>query len=197
MEAESAFAKHLDENTFWSTYRDCLRVTTRAIVEVDWRQRSLGFDRRWLESYARVSAIFKVAPAAVCVKCRGMKDFPRVARFHDQMTIVGQILDDLEDMEEDLQRDQYNFAASTILRSQPYRQGKRDALEVIAERIIFGGVVSEFFREMRLRLGRAARAIAPVELSEADDCIARWSESLEELENAVHMARVKLLLPSI
>jgi hypothetical protein len=197
IESQCAYAKYFREGPFWSIYRDCVRQTTKALVEADSQQRSLYASRkRMLGCYARAAAIFKIGSAAVCLKRRRMRSFSHIARFLEEMAIAGQILDDLEDMEEDLERGRYNFAANTLLRRRPQLK-RRQARRLIAEGVMLKGMLAELVHEVRHRIENAAHAIAPLRLKAADRYIALRGRDVDELENILLRARAELLLRAI
>lgn len=116
-EAESLFLKYFSGTSpFWDIYHDCLRRSTRGIIQADRLQRTVHTKcENLLGKYAEVSSIFKVGSAAVCVRADRMKDFVHITRFADELAKAGQILDDFEDVVEDLERKRFNYAAIVLL----------------------------------------------------------------------------------
>lgn len=112
-EAGRVFSRYLATDPwFWRVYHNSLHRTAASIVAVDGlqrRRRPCGSDL--LNGYADVAAILAVGTAAACAVFERRDLFPRLSRFCREMAKAGQILDDLLDIQEDLQRGRRNFAA--------------------------------------------------------------------------------------
>jgi len=195
-EAECTFSNHFRcESPFWDIYRRCLQSTTRAIVYVDRLQQTQSSSpQKLLAEYAWVCAIFKVGSVAICAKFNRMKDFTRVAAFADEMAIAGQILDDLEDIEEDLQRKRFNYTTTFLLHYPKKRKSPRnETLRQIAENLLFTNVATKLFLELQRRLELADEALRPLQLMASRKYLRFYRQSLDNMENQLHRQRVKLL----
>lgn len=123
-----------------------------------------------------------------------MRHFSRVSRFADKMAQVGQSLDDLADIEEDLGRGEFNYACAYILQSQQKKMPlRKHALEAISRAMLAGDVIPRFFQQLRVHLHRAALAIQPLEMDAATEYLQRYETSLTAMEDDLHRQRVKLV----
>ncbi len=195
VEAELAFSHYFGrKSTFWDVYRNCLQSTTRAIIRVDTLQRTPRANpETLLGEYAKVSAIFKVGSAALCDRFHRMNDFSRIARFADEMAIVGQILDDLEDIDEDLQRNRFNYVASVLLPSRPKKTVPRKLLGQIAENLLFNGGLNNILNKVRRHLRLAHEALDPLKIRAPTKFIASYQNAVDKMENDLHRQTVSLI----
>ena len=189
VESESTLARHISAGPFWQLFRESVATTLQGILKVDaCQQRPGAMSRRSLALYADVSAIFKVGTAAVTVGSGRMREFRHLGRFSDEMAIAEQILDDLFDVEEDLARERYNFAANRLLGGDPARvAGRADRL---AREVLFGDGVSALLQTVHQHLDRAGAAIAPLRLAPAARYVDAFRRGVDELRKQVHAARV-------
>jgi hypothetical protein len=180
---------------FWRFFYSSLDETLSTIDAMDRHERSGRLQGlRSLSLIAKEYAMCKIASYAICLKAGREHDFPRVARFADEMAIMGQTIDDLQDMEKDLERGRINPAASCLLG--PGRNGQRpgpQTLHRIAENLRNTDVSTRLFSALRRRVDRAARAIAPLGIPEAEAFLRSCRVHLERMEDRFHRERVKLI----
>jgi hypothetical protein len=198
IDSERSLSGHFGRRSpFWRSYWDFLRETVQAIVKVDELQKEPGrMTRASLRQHARVSAIFKMGSAAVCAKFRRMKYLSHATRFADEMAIACQIVDDLMDVEEDLERGRYNYAANTLMRLGPRtRRSPRQPSKAVARSIVLEDGMSRVLTEVRRHLRNARDAIKPIGSSDADAYVSQMLTHLDKHEKILHEARVRLFLP--
>lgn len=198
LESERTFARHLN-GRFWSVFRDCLSETLRGIADADALQRQRHPPPgELLQTYARVSSIFKVGAAAVCARCGRLRLFPRVSAFADELAIAGQILDDLSDVEEDLARGRRNVVAASLLgRDSRRRRGPRDPLARLAARIVLDAGLAPVLDQVDRRLEAARAAIAPLRLRPADRYLTEIQRNMRRLRDQAHRVRVEAFLGGV
>ncbi|HEX2444162.1 MAG TPA: hypothetical protein VHJ77_09485 [Vicinamibacterales bacterium] len=189
VEAERAFARHVRDEAFWAFFRQALERTAHGILEADALQRRTnGSVRPLCAAYARVSAIFKVGSAAICLPANRRAAFARVERFADHLAVAGQLLDDLEDVHEDLSDGRCNAAAKLLT------PGVGPADPTVGERITHALVAGTRLKtlldivERRIRMARAA--IAPLRMRDADAYLVQVGRELADIRLKVHRARV-------
>jgi hypothetical protein len=189
VESETTFAKHFPDAAFWRLFRQSLNTTLQGILKVDaLQQHPSSMNGRALRLYADVSAIFKVGAAAVCVGSGRMGEFRLLSRFSDEIAIVEQILDDLLDVEEDLARARYNFAANELLAGAPADADRR--AERLARTVLLGDGVGVLLKRVRKHLDRADAAIAPLRLAPAAAYVDTFRRGVDGFGQHVHQARV-------
>lgn len=196
IESERAYAKHFGQGSaFTEFFRNCVQTSTQAIVEVDRLQREpRGAARRLLSGYARVYAVLKVGAAAVCLRLTRGRELARVMKFADQMAVGCQLLDDLQDLQEDLNRGRINFAARRLLRpgSRPGRVA-RHRLQRMGENLLHGDGLEDLLDEVRRSLRRADSSLAPLNLLGVKEHMAVFRRSLNRLQLEIQRARVEIL----
>jgi len=162
-EADRIFAKYFSlQSWFWREYRESLRLATQSIVEVDALQhRFTSRPEDLLEGYARVSSILKIGSAAVCAMLDQKKAYQRVALFCDEMAKAGQIMDDIHDLEEDLGRERFNYAA-TILRRTEKKMPIRARSNELLNRLRVLATMEQIHEEAQRHVLRASEVIAPL-----------------------------------
>jgi hypothetical protein len=196
VESETAFARHVPEAAFWRLFRDSLTKTTQAILEVDHLQRQPGaMHARLLGLHAKVSAIFKVGAAAICVRSNRMREFRSVSRCADDIAIAEQILDDLLDVEEDLARGRYSFAFNDLLGEDAARVDGR--AERLARRVLLSDGVGALMERARIHLVRAEAAIAPVRLPPVVAYVDTFRRHIDELRQQFHEVRAARVLKDL
>ena len=194
VEAERTFGRHFARGSrLWSLFHQALETSTRAILRVDEMQSApRGRPEDLLEAYAEVAAIFKVATAAVCLKTGRPGDIVALSRFADEMAMAGQILDDLEDVEEDLRRRRFNYVAKSLLDARPAEPA--DVVQHLARGIVLGDGALRVLSEAEVHVQRASAALAGVDCA-AGRAQAAWSlRSLARLKTAFHRRSVEVVL---
>jgi hypothetical protein len=113
MEAERVFDRYLHEQgLFRDRFRQSVEESSRTIVKVGEFHRDLKIAPDVLLSgYAGSASVFTIAPAAVCIYLNRTALLDDVEEFIAEMTIAGQIMDDLSDIVEDMRRGKINYAA--------------------------------------------------------------------------------------
>ncbi|MFQ5798287.1 MAG: hypothetical protein ACE5H0_06285 [Bacteroidota bacterium] len=199
VEAELAFSHYFGrKSTFWDVYRNCLQSTTRAIIRVETLQRTPRANpETLLGEYAKVSAIFKVGSAALCDRFHRMNDFSHIARFADEMAIAAQILDDLQDISEDLQRKRFNYVASNLLRSRFKKTMRSQHLKQIVRNLLYNHALDNVFTEVQHHLKLAQQAIEPLGITAAKKYVATYRDAVCKMEVDYHQQRVRLLFGPI
>ena len=196
LESERTLAKHFPDGPFWPLFRKCLETTIRGIMEVDARQQRPGaLNERSLALYADVSAIFKIGGAAVCVRSGRMREFRRLSVFADDIAIAGQILDDVLDVQEDLARGRYNFAANQLLAGDDVSSD--DIAGRLAQSVLFDDGVGRLLDVAGKHLDRADAAIAPLRLASAAAYVGTFRRSLDAFRRRIHNARVEHVFRSV
>lgn len=195
LEAESTLDRAAGSRALES-YRQALATTQRAIVEVRNLQcRAEGMPAESLALYSEVNEVFKLASAVLLGSLDRSPEMSAVGSFCDHLGVAGQILDDLEDLEEDLAAGRLNWVASRMLDSEEARRSPADDRAALLGRALARGETTRrTLHEIRDRLARAERAIAPLELTEASELVAGLSSQLDDLEARLHRARVRCAL---
>jgi hypothetical protein len=178
-EADRIFAKHFaPQSWFWREYRECLRITTQSIVEVDALQRSPDTrPEELLDGYARVSAVLKVGSAAVCAHYGNKRAYRRVSLFCDEMAKAGQIIDDLRDLEEDMSRKRYNYVANDLRRSE-MEMPRRLRSNELMNRLRMLATMERIREEVKTHVLKAGEIIAPLKIPEIPKYLSKYVESV-------------------
>ena len=191
IEADEVFSNYFSKDSrFWALYRDCLRTTTQAIVEADRLQKSHRTKpERILKQYAKVCSIFKIGSAAVCARSKRWRDFPQVSRFCDEMAMAGQIIDDLTDVQEDLVRKRFNYAANIFYRSTSAGKAP-NVMQRISQGYLTGNGLEKIFREVQTHVSKARKAIKSLRIPEADAHLSRYEALVREIQDEFSRRRV-------
>jgi hypothetical protein len=174
LEAEEAFRRASDlPPDFWKVYQDCRQATSQAIVETDLLlQKESTSSDALLKEYAAVSSIFKLGSAAVCFRAGRLEDFVHAERFCDEMAQVLQILDDLEDVVDDLERGRGNCVSRIIGVGLPTSGDRALYSGLVAEQLFGRGMWEPVLVEALKHLGAAEDALRPVALPESGPYVA-------------------------
>lgn len=193
VESERSFARHLQHETFWNLYRDLLDTTLRAVLEVDVLQRQPGgIDRETVNKYSDVAAIFKIGSAAVCAKCDRMDHYQRVSGFADHLAVANQIVDDLRDVQEDLDRGRFNFAATHFGLTQGASRETHN--RAIAHSVLVDDALGSLTDLVKGRYDDAGAEMRSIGLDPAVAFVERAVRDLERFAGDAHRSRVQYLL---
>ncbi len=195
IDAERTLSKHFERTSrFWNIYRDCLETSTRTIVEVDRiQQTTTGNPDQLLNGYARISEVLKVGSAAICWKLERSSDFRQISRFCDELAIVGQIFDDLLDVDEDFRRHRFNYVTAVLFRQRGRSTVRPRSLDGLAVELLYHGGLDRLMSEVRRRLRRAHQAIKLLGIEGAPQYLAAYEDAVDRFESQLHRNRVKLI----
>jgi len=188
---EIFFRYQPDTKPFWSIYNGSIRKSVLAFWEVDEMQKRRGVsfrEMRW--GYARVASIFKIGAAAICYIAGHPQDFRTVEKAADRLAMAGQILDDFEDMNEDLEQGRLNYAARYIMGSLKVNVDKEMKTLILADRVLHSNRINRLFGEIICYVQEARNALGPLKMDKAekyfDEYIYRLETSRDALEKDRH-----------
>jgi len=200
LEAQNTLSQHFRSlSGFWPIFRDSIKTSWQSIVETATLQnRFVTSPSKLIAGYAGTAALFNIGIAALCTKCRQMNKFPLFAGFITEMIIAGQIIDDLQDIEEDFQNGKYNYAANLLLRHYGIRViKKRYISEQIRKAIFISDGINSVFREVRRHLTLAEQAIAGTGIPEARSLIQNYQAGMDKLQTSFYRNRVKFFFAGL
>ena len=191
VESRRSFARHFSDGRFDALCDEYLRATLRAILEVDGLQSRAGaMTVNRVDLYARVSAVFKVAAAAVCLRSRREDLLPVISQFYDRLAIASQLVDDLFDLDEDLKRGRYSVAANVIFDGAGRRRQTRGPDAGLARSIVVNDSIGRLLSVARRQLDHAVHVIRPLRIDPATEYAMEFRNEIERLAGVVHRARV-------
>jgi hypothetical protein len=194
LEANRVFSLHFGtSSSFWDFFYSSLQESLRAIVALNDLQHDRKLQRLdLLKYYRREYSLCKIGMYAVCLQAKRRKDFSQVAAFSDQMAIVGQVVDDLLDMKEDIEAGRLNYAASFLLvYGKSRKRRSRQPLTRIARSLLLTDASTNLFLELQRRVRRAEELIRSLSLLDASKYMESYRESLDNMEAHLHRERVK------
>jgi len=193
LEAESVLSDYFSTSSrFWKIYREALKNSSKAIVEtVHLQQRPRTAPAKLIKAYAGIAAHFDIVIAAICIRYRRMADLSCLTQFSVQMVIAGQLMDDLEDLEDDLKYGKYNYVANRLLREITGKLTPQSKVEEeIRRAILVTDGVGKLFNAVRKHLHLAAKAIKPLDLPEAITLLHDYREGVNKIAFIIHQQRV-------
>jgi hypothetical protein len=194
VEAHEVFLRYFDSSSpFWKFFHSSIAETLRTIFAIDQFQcDGSTHSPQSLKLFAKEYAICKIAAYALCLKAGRKDEFPRIARFADEMAIVGQAIDDLQDIEVDYERGRINFAASFLLRfgNNGQQLGSR-TLERIGENLLRTDASTRFFLELQRHVDAASKSMEPLQIPDATWFLGSYTKHLKRMEDRFHRQRVK------
>jgi hypothetical protein len=193
LSAREAFGPHFSATSaLWPFFNSSLKDTINAIIH---------WDQAQLHGFGPVSsvkamtsagyAVCNLATFAVCLRLKKLRLFQALLSCTDEIAFVGQLLDDLEDIEPDFARGRLNYAARFLL-NRPLKSST-DLKQRLASSIVVDGKLGEFLRMLGRHLDRAANVAASVKLPGLLEYITRHRKVLESLDSQQHKTRVGLL----
>lgn len=199
IEADRTFSDKIVRSArFRDIYRSCLLKTTGSILAADEIQRKVSPDLRSLEdAYAGVNALFKIAPAAICSRAKRMRDYPFVSNFCDEMAVVGQVLDDMRDLGEDLACHRFNFVVSFFLRRRNTPVRRKQTPNDLVRDLLLNGSISELFQLLHHHVDLAEGALGKLHLPGAVRFLRRYRENLHHKEGHLNRRQVHFILNAL
>jgi hypothetical protein len=191
--AHRAFRPHFPTaSPFWAFFDLSIRRTINAII--DWDHSQLhGFGPVSLvkEITSAGYAVCNIATYAVCLRLRKPQLYRALLPCTDELAFVGQLLDDLEDMQADYLRGRLNYAARFLLRRRI--SGRTEIAQRLAMAILVDGTGGKFFRLLEKHLRRASDIALTVGMPELVRYTTEHLEGLESADMLLHRKRVQLV----
>jgi hypothetical protein len=193
LSAREAFTPYFSAHSpFWPFFDSALKRTLHAIIETDHSQLHGYGTPSSVAALAREGyAACNIAAYAVCLRLNRVNLFQKLARCTDELAFVGQLLDDLEDMQEDFQRGRVNYAAWFLLGRSVNR--RRNIMQQVARGIIVNGSAARFFTMLQKHLQRAGEMADSIGIPELEDYVGRYRKALEASETSLHRERVRMV----
>jgi hypothetical protein len=182
LDSRRAFQPHFGTSIrFWDFYDRAISTTCGAILRVDRNQsdRAPKF-RSIAQWYPSMYEVCKIATWAVCLKAGRLGSFQNASRFLDELTLTGQLIDDLEDIGEDLHRGRVNAAAAFLIsgsRSKRKLGAKGDAATILRRDALL-----RFFRLLHRHVNRAQKIMRPRRHPQLARFLASYEKSLQTFE---------------
>jgi hypothetical protein len=190
--AREAFTPHFrGDSPFWRFYDNSVRRTLDAIVATDACQvRGYGSPASVRALAGEGYAVCNVATIAACLRARTPALFAKIVRCTDELAFVGQLLDDMEDVREDLGRGRRNYAAWFLL-GRSGRNGD-DAMQPLMKNLVINGAADAWFALLRRHLTKAAGHAASAGIPELAALVAEHQREIDAAEDLYHKQRVNL-----
>jgi hypothetical protein len=180
-----------DGSPFWPMFDASIKRTLDAIIETDRCQlHGYGQPSRVLALAREGYAVCNIGTYAACLRLDKPDLFPDLVRCTDLLAFVGQVLDDFEDLQDDVQRGRVNYAAWWLVGGVVPR--KANFIRRVARAFIVDGSVARFFAMLQEQLLRAGTIAATLGLPELTDYIVAYRKGIERTEKLLHRRRVQL-----
>ncbi len=174
IEAEKIFMKYFAaSDLFWKNYYLLVETTINSILKVDRLQQS---DRTSLtvlyDNYAGVCSIFKIGALAVCVKMNLMRRYKKISKAADNLAVIGHLIDDFYDIDEDLMNKRYNSAYHLV------RKNRHNVKKGVTKENI-GLYIDELNRQIK-SCALALRGLNITELDEYLELFKKYSYDIDK-----------------
>lgn len=155
--------------------------------------------KRTLEAeYKTVSGIFKIGSAAVCARFGKFHDLKGIEVALEQLAVIGQISDDLMDLEEDLAGGRLNYVARYFLRSRSVRSVSSSQIwQQILSSLHFTDAASRLCLELNHHLFLASEAFSRSGVIGCRPLIDRYAKVLYGLDTVLQERRSSYFLTLI
>jgi hypothetical protein len=177
IDSEMVFCKYLGQaNTFSSLFHEALRTTSFCAIQLEFLERDPDIKPdRIMRLYAKEAAVLLLGSRVIGFLAGSPDDIREIQRFGGAMTVSGQLLDDLRDLEEDLAQGKINLAASILMRASN-RAGLSVQLtrESLVEAGIFSGGFQDVLNVVARQLVRAKTAAHELKIQAAVPWVERY-----------------------
>jgi hypothetical protein len=195
LESSRTFSLHFPRRSpFWGLYFESLQSALKAVVRADNLQRSRGGSAEMLlKEYARLCSTFKIAAAAVCVRYSGLRHIRCAGLFWDEIAIAGQLLDDLQDLDEDWRRGRSNAIVRIMLGKRTSAlAGQASGLRATKRELMMGGF-ERILQMVLQRIDRAEDALRLIRSKAPYPGLREYRKNIEKVRHLVHRESVQLL----
>lgn len=193
-EAARCAARWFDGGSlFWAIYQRTIDQTSRAIVALHDLQRAAEREpHAELDLYVDLGACLKIAAAGVAIASGREDDWRRrVSPALDRLAVAGQVLDDLEDVEDDLADGRINYAAWWLCR--PVFGATREALQaVVAFNLATGDRVPGLVEVARRHVVEAAEILGPSICPAVSRYLEVYRRRIDRVEASIERGRLEL-----
>lgn len=162
-EAARCAARHFDgDSPFWDLFQGSIDQTSRALVTLQDLQRSAEREPHGeLALYVDLAASLKIGAAGVAFAAGRERDWvERISPALDHLAVAGQILDDVEDVDEDLAEGRINYAAWWLSRP-VFGEGHEALRAVVAFNLATGDRLAGLLDVARSQVAAAEEIIGP------------------------------------
>ena len=187
VEAAAQLRQHFNHrSSFWPVYDSYVFTSVGAIQRLHRMNPSaISQPGRLLRLYAQVSAIFKVAPAAICIAGKMQDRIPIVSACFDELAIAGQLYDDLMDLESDAERGQINAVRLYTQRPPRRKAGTAQTNEKTRRVPSSADADSRIIGKVLKHIKRGRAILRPLRLASADDGLFLLEQRFRTLLNLV------------
>ncbi len=196
VEASRCAARHFEGSSpFWSVFQGSIEATSRAIASLDELQRTAEREpHKELKLYVDLAACLRIAAAAMAIGADREELWEqRIAPALDRLAVAGQILDDLQDLEEDLRAGRLNYAAWSLGR--PIFGATPEAtLTVIASNLATGERLAELLDVPKRLVAEAAEVLGRTVCPPLHAYLLRYRDGVDAVESEMSARRDMLLL---
>ncbi len=191
-EADLLLARYFPPaSAFWPAYTGMIGTTIDGIARTAEIHRNPRASIATVaRMYMRECAIFAIPLAAVAAIAHRRRVPQYLMEAANHCALVGQAVDDLTDIQEDLQREKVNLAALFLIGDRRPTGPRTGPLQVhIAQRILFSNRMAAFFSYLRKHLDKAGSLLHDARMDDAEAYISSYRAALSRWENAAQYAR--------
>lgn len=195
--SREAFEPHFPgDGEFWNSFNGSFRRTLNAVIAVDECQLHGHPGHAAAAALVRQGySVCNIGSYAVCRRAGKQRLFAAVARCTGEIAVVGQFLDDLEDMNDDYRRGRVNYAAWVLLGSS--RRGRRRGVNRKFPRLLLDGTGDRWFAMLRAHVRRAEVLAAQTGISELSGHVREYGQAVATAERLLHRSSVDLVFSGL
>jgi hypothetical protein len=180
------FSKYFSRSSvFWEYYYNLIENTIRSIIKVDNLQRSHSSSlKEMLDCYAKVCSIFKIGALAICSKTNRMKAYKKFSLLIDKISIIGHMIDDLKDMDEDVAEGRFN-SVHLFLNELKVESDKQliETKNPSKQNLIMLNKEVRFIKKVKSLLPAVERSIKKINIPELKKDFMLMEDHIKSLEN--------------
>lgn len=181
--------------SFWTAYFNSVETTGLTLILVDEMQQDKNTNpRNLLENYKDVLSIFNIGFKAICIKYKANEKLTNIIEVNNYLSIAGQILDDIKDIDEDLSRGRYNYVSLLLMNSYSEKKNKfGSSHEALLNNLFRKGKLSNVFDNIFELMNFAKVSAGILQIKKLNELILEYAQNINLLQKYYHECRVKLL----
>ena len=200
LESINVCNKHFNySGSFWKLYYSTIQSSILDAIKSDEMQKNPKTEpSALLKLYKGYLSVFNIGIIAVCLNNNNISLLEKISELNNNLLVVGQILDDLADIEEDFNRGRYNYVLLKLLNSDLQNEIDEETLtKKLVTIIIKKGELDIIFDYLLSLLQQSQVSINELGIKKLNTLVNIYSNHVKSLKKNYYKQRVDILFKGI